>query len=298
MPRPFAQESSRESEGGSPTGEDPLRQSAHRKSKKSKNPTKELSEEESTVTSGVAAADTLSHFDFFREFTPEAVLDLASLVLPLPSTYKSQVRREAAVLATQKAATELAANVLLRQHGLVHLARLLFYFADETSPCKHRAYLRQNNPGLPMRLWMLTESVIRIASKEMDTCNWWPSELSRQAENQPDPSGTVVVDLAELAGVAASQRQGMDRETTEVLLADLNTSFPAGEFPGVNFDYGVINRRQKSRGYYVEFWPADGLILKLYSLADWERVVSHAQFLGSPEFVPRLANACQANQVA
>lgn len=271
--------------------EDPLGKNANNKNLSNKNLSESSDEESLSGAASHAAGDLLS-FDFFREYDQAAILDLARIALPLPEIYKSETRQQAALLAVEKAAGQFATYAYQRERGLVHVARLLRYFGDESSPCKWRAKLRQENPGVQIRLWHISEEVARIASQEMERLDWWPAGLSPEAAAPPALAGELMVlDLAELAGIPSESRKGLDKETCLDLVAYLRTGLPPEAFPGVFVDYGSVDRWQRARGYFIEFWYSDGRMLRLYSIADWELIVANADALGTPDFVPRLANA-------
>lgn len=259
------------------------------------------SEEKLTSTGGAPApaADILSHFDFFRDYDQAALTDLFRLIMPLP-VYKSDSRKQTNELASAQACERLAQHPLLRERGLVHTARLLYYITDPASPCQWRKEIEDANKKLQgvswVRPWHLSDDVMRIASREMEACNWWPAGLS------PDTGTDLVeeittIDLAELAGIEEGQQQGMSRDDALGLMAYVQTLLPPEDFPGVFLDYGSVARFQRQRGYYVSFWPIDGLEIKLYSDVDWRAVWANASLLGTDEFIPRLT-ACMASQVA
>lgn len=300
----------------SPRGEDPLRQTANHKDITTKRESQDMEKEESTTpdtcASGAVCVD-ISLFNFFQPWSQVAIMDLLTLVFPLPAHYGSTDAEQQTVQLYEDTTTRLVADPSLQSRGLVFAARLMYYLKDESSPCQWRPKLRalRHNPNLVMQPWHLTAKTVPIAASEMERADWWPPELSPALGIQA-PTGTTntlanansvlaevtVLDLAELAGIAPDQRQGMPRQDAIDLVADIHTALPEEEFPGVFADHGAINRWQKSRGYSVEFWPADGLKLLLYSYEDFERVVSCAKWLGTPELKKRLSAVCADSQIA
>lgn len=273
---------------------------------------KEKLSPETGTAGAVSVCVDISLFDFFQKWSQMAILDLEGLIFPLPPSYSSDDAQRQTLQLYEETAALLADDPELQRRGLVFVARLMYYFKDEGSPCQWRPKLRalKNNPNLTMQPWHMTAKTVPIAAAEMERADWWPSAISPSAGLQ-NPAGTTnalanpnsvldditVLDLAELASVAKADRQGMDRQDAINLVASIRTDLPEEEFPGVFADYGTINRWQKARGYFVEFWPVDGLKLVLYSRADWDRVIACAQWLGTPDLREHLT-ALYADQMA
>lgn len=314
---PLSQKSegpSQNDQAPSQKSEAPLRQSTNHTyiptQKESESMKEEKQQQPETGAAGAVCVD-ISLFDFFQPWSQMAILDLEGLIFPLPTSYSSDDARRQTLQLYEETAALLANDPDLQRRGLVFVARLMYYLKDEGSPCQWRPKLRaiKNNPNLVMQPWHLTANTVPIAAAEMDRADWWPQAISPSAGLQ-NPAGTTnalanpnsvladitVLDLAELAGMAEADRQGMDRQEAINLVASIRTDLPEEEFPGVFSDYGALNRWQKARGYSVEFWPVDGLKLVLYSRADWDRVIECAQWLGAPDLRERLAALC-ANQM-
>jgi hypothetical protein len=306
-----SQPPSPENAAPSPGGEDPLCQAANHKDITTKRESQHMEKETNrpdTCASGAVCVD-ISLFDFFQPWSQVAIMDLLTLIFPLPARSNDET-----VQLYEDTTARLVADPPLQSRGLVFAARLMYYLKDESSPCQWRPKLRalRNNPTLAMQPWHLTAQVVPIATHEMERADWWPQAISPSLGLQNPTSSTpntlanansvlaevTVLDLAELAEIAPDQRQGMLRQEAIDLAADIRTALPEDEFPGVFTDIGAINRWQKARGYFVEFWPANGLKLLLYSDADFERVVSCAKWLATPELKKQLIAACADSQVA
>lgn len=264
---------------------------------------------EEIIISAPRAIDPLlfSQFDFSQQITSDVILQLARLLyVPLPACYKSELDKEAAYAKEASTAQALAEWPIVRTMGLRRLAATMAYHADEASPCRYRAFCRAGdsktgrraNPGLPMRLHQLaSETILRKMSDEMDAARWWPDYLPRGTglvETPPE------VDLAELAGIDAYERIGMDRETCQAVEDALTGLL-------VPYGYGVEHRRvgaTRARGYaiVVRYTHEDGTprSLRFYRPDEWDLIVEADGIapIGSLEFVRHLRDAVQRGQVA
>ncbi|MGH2506050.1 MAG: hypothetical protein ACRDHZ_01300 [Ktedonobacteraceae bacterium] len=248
-------------------------------------------------------AIALSQFDFSQRTTHETIKQLAQLMYaPLPARYRTEADKEAAHARIDAAALALATMPQVAGLGLRTLAAIMAYQADETSPCGWRDYCRKsyNNPGFVPRLWHLeSELVLHKTIQEFSDSGWWPVYLPRMTGLVETPAA---IDLAELAGVAPSERIGMALETAQdfaAWLADLLVPH------GYEVQWSRVGPSDE-RGYSVEIYFAheDGSrrALRLYHFDQWE-VVLQAEAeapIGSSGFVQCLAEAVQraAGQVA
>lgn len=247
----------------------------------------------------IPASNTFSSLDLSQPWSLTAVSQAFEALLPLPATYKTPEAQATATQRTEAAIQELSELSWLCQRGLMHLARLLAYFADPSSPCTWR----QHVAGAPPRAWHLTRpGVAWHMSREMEQADWWPAELRPGSasllvpkEEEEEPEGRI--DLAALAGIAPEERRGMDRalalEWRDYLRAWL-------EPHGWRIDLRGLGSRLLSRGYGLEIWYADGQSLVIYSGEHWDLIeeINEQALLGTPEFAELLAATLQATSEA
>lgn len=226
--------------------------------------------------------------------------------------YKDPKRRDKALRGAREAAKRLTSNILLGERGLLYLARLLCYFRDPTSPCRWRRQIQATNPGMQVRPWHLSDTVIRYASYEMDQLDWWPSEdilptpeelelRQEEARWQQEITCEEVVDLAALSGTSFRERRGMSREETRQLLAWISSDVPKGEFPEVKVGVMAVVPRRADYGYQILFSVSGyaDVEFRLYSVEHWNILCRCARALGTftgEAFLSRLTLALRQSQ--
>lgn len=263
------------------------------KSANNKNLIKEESKDrEQLLISADRAIDIdFSTFDFAQKFSTQAILELDSKILPpLPTIYRVAAHNETQPQLRLAAAERFATHPELALLGLRQTARFLAYMSQPDSPGGYVVWMRENRPGIPHRLWLITDRVIERGLREMLASDWWPAWLPPDdvptTSAAPAALDIEILDLAELAGIAHDDRRGFSREDV-----DAWRDYLCQELKGHGYfvDVAGIGQRHERKGYRLEV-SYEGGQLRIYDPEHWDLIMEadRAGAPGTPAFAEAL----------